>query len=285
MLPGVADSFWIGRCTSPAVVASARIPGSQKFVGQGRKVRVHAARRRMARLVPGRPISRDGQHLPVKLFQNASLPNVKAEMDYFQTSAVYDADGPWPSSVMEESAFSETLLHHIFNPAQRLDGQPRSIPDQIHHFACHCDTFGTPSQDRLILGAAGGPQFSMTLERLKVRLGELAEKGKVSAEEMPLVFLNACGSASVDQRQLGSFVKFFLLNRNRGFIGAQTMIPDLFASEFAKYFYSNLVSRGLTVGEAVLRARRKLAERHRNLLGILYMHYGPAELRLADEVA
>jgi hypothetical protein len=232
-------------------------------------------------LFDGSMIARHENRLPVKLFHNVSLGNAKTEMEFFTTRQDFDVDGPWPVAGLTPEVFLETMQAQIFDPSKRIDGSARPLADQIQHFACHCETFGDADSYRFILAADPGQPMPVTLGKLQNRLTELALNGTRSACEMPLVFLNACGAVAVDPRQLGSFVKFFLQNRNRGFIGAQTMIPDSTASEFSKTFYLGLLLQGMSVGEAVRNARRKLAERHYNLLGILYMHYGPAELRLA----
>lgn len=229
----------------------------------------------------GGMLARPAEGIPIKLFQNLSLKNAEAEMNYFCNTAGFDPDGPWPIGALAPQDFKETLLRQIFDPRARIDGTPRSSPDQIYHFACHCDTFGDQNVHRLILQGDDGKALPMPLKDLRLRLLDLSENRATAPCDMPLIFLNACGAAAVDPRQLGSFVQFFLLNRNRGLIGAQIMIPDEFAVAFAELFYSELVTNGRSVGEAVLLARRKLAERKKNMLGLLYMHYGPSELRLA----
>lgn len=238
-------------------------------------------RRDLGDLYDGGMIARHEARVALKLFQNLSLANAQAEADYFLQRAEFDVDGPWPVDPLAPQAFTNELQRHIFDPWARLDGTVRAAPDQIQHFVCHCDTFGDAHGHRFVLQGADGKSLAMSLGELRVALVELAEMGRHVKCEMPLVFLNACGATAMDPRQLGSFVQFFLQNRNRGVIGAQTMIPDQFAAAFAEMFYSALVFQEMTVGEAVLHARRKLAERKKNMLGLLYMHYGPPELRVA----
>jgi hypothetical protein len=231
-------------------------------------------------LFTGRMISKDDDRLPIKLFQNVSLPHVSEEIDYFRRQPSFDVEGPWPLDTVSDDQFPDILLRQIFDPTRRIDGSPRPLPDQIQHFACHCDTFGASNEHRFILAGDPARQLPMSLSDLRIRMLELSQKGERCKSDMPLIFLNACGAAAVDPRQVGSFVEFFLGNRNRGFIGAQTMIPDAFAHAYAEMFYGSLMTQSMCVGEAVLNARRKLAERKLNILGSLYMHYGPAELCL-----
>ncbi|HME22371.1 MAG TPA: CHAT domain-containing protein [Acetobacteraceae bacterium] len=238
-------------------------------------------RRDCANIFHGGMIVRRPAGVPIKLFQNLSLKNAPAEMEYFCRRPAFDVDGPWPVAPLTPQAFADTLLRQIFDPRARLNGEARDAPDQIHHFACHCDTFGEAVSHRFTLQGPDGAKLSMPLSSLRLKLVERSENRELVDCDMPLVFLNACGATAVDPRQLGSFVQFFLLNRNRGLIGPQIMIPDQFARAFVEMFYSALVFQELPVGVAVLQARRKLAERKKNMLGLLYMHYGPSELCLA----
>lgn len=219
--------------------------------------------------------------MPVKLFQNLSLTNVRGEMDYFAKRPQFEVDGPWPVSGETLESFRTTLLAQIFDPRNRLDGSARTAPDQIQHFACHCDTFGDAQAHRFLLQGEDGIKFAMPLTGLRKELLERSQRRELADCDKPLVFLNGCGATAVDSRQLGSFAQFFLVNRNRGLVGSQIMIPDEFAVAFAEMFYSALIFERRPVGEAVLSARRKLAERRKNVLGLLYMHYGPTDLRLA----
>lgn len=231
--------------------------------------------------LPSAVLARSARGVPVKLFQNLSLVNAKAEMDYFRSNASFDPDEPWPEEALTAEAFSATLLRHVFDPRMLMDGSRRDVPDQIHHFACHCDTFGSATGHNLMLEGPDGRAMTMQLTTLRSKFVEIARNRERVDCDMPLVFLNACGATAVDPLQIGSFVKFFLDNLNRGLIGAQIMIPSQFAAAFSEMFYTELAFNGLTVGEAMLRARRKLAERKKNPLGVLYMHYGQSALRVA----
>ncbi len=228
-----------------------------------------------------RSLARPATGIPVKLFQNLSLANAKNEMGYFQQRSQFDVDGPWPVDGLTQGTFESTMLSQIFEPRQRIDGSARDEPDQIHHLACHCDTFGDAQTHRFVLQGEDGQSFGMSLGALQNEFLQLAQLGEHVPCDKPLVFLNGCGATSVDPRQLGSFAHFFLINGNRGLIGSQIMIPDAFAAAFSERFYSSLVFNGLSVGEAVLSARRKLAEQEKNVLGLLYTHYGPTELQVA----
>jgi hypothetical protein len=78
-----------------------------------------------------------------------------------------------------------------------------------------------------------------------------------------------------------SFPRFFLQdNRNRGFIGTETNVPDAFAANFSRYFYSGLLN-GLNLGEAIYEAKWAMLK-NCNPLGILYTNYADPELRVSS---
>jgi hypothetical protein len=104
-------------------------------------------------LFTGGMLGQNDKKLPVKLFQNVSLSNMRKEMEYFEQGKEFEVDGPWPLDDVVEDRFSEVLLEQIFDPTRRIDGSPRPLADQIQHFACHCDTFG----DRLARPAGFEP--------------------------------------------------------------------------------------------------------------------------------
>lgn len=267
-----------GRSLSPSVGEDETVLGQSldRFLGFAAVVRRDRGDIRGAPALTNPPTG-----IPIKLFQNLSLTNAKGEMEYFAQRPQFEVDGPWPVSGETPETFKAKLLAQLFDPRNRLDGSTRTEPDQIHHFACHCDTFGDAHAHRFVLQGEDGVKLPMPLTGLRKELLERSQRRELPDCEKPLVFLNGCGATAVDPRQLGSFAQFFLINRNRGLIGAQIMIPDEFAAAFAEMFYSALVFERRPVGEAVLSARRRLAERRKNVLGLLYMHYGPTDLQLA----
>jgi hypothetical protein len=225
-------------------------------------------------------IERTSGCLPIKFFQNASLPGVEAEGAFLCGRRDLDVDGPWPiESAADGPAF---VAGHIADPALRLSGDPRAPVDQIQHFSCHCDTATGVKSHFFSLQAQGGDKIDIDLLNLATDVAYYLGDRRIECE-MPLIFFNNCGGASVDPRQIGSFVKFFAVNnRNRGFIGTQTRIPDKLAKAFSELFYVNLLRERMRVGAAVTAARRTLALRYSNPLSILYIHYGPAALAIGS---
>jgi CHAT domain len=233
--------------------------------------------------VPSSEPLRRTRGLPIKLFQHTRLAHVPTEMEFFTTRPEkFDYEGPWPDQMTEQQNMAvRTIAEHLAYPQRRFNGSDRNLPDQIQHFACHCDTFAPHQNDH---------SFSLYAEdagELEITLGELLSEQLLIADNpnapprciMPLVFFNACGTAVFELRGAASFVKFFMQNGNRGFIGTQTPIPDAFAGTFCEIFYANLL-RGAEVGSALLEARKNMSKRYRNPLGILYVYYGPPGLRV-----
>jgi len=97
--------------------------------------------------------------------------------------------------------------------------------------------------------------------------------------QMPLVFLNACGTSVMDPFSAASWLKPFAKNRNRGFIGPMANVPDRFAARFSRSFYTELFS-GRTAGEALHAAKWNLLLYYSIPLGILYGLYAEAGLRV-----
>jgi hypothetical protein len=63
-------------------------------------------------------------------------------------------------------------------------------------------------------------------------------------------------------------------------VGTEASVPDLFAAEFSKLFYSVLI-KGKSVGESVYFARREFLKYNNNPLGILYTVYVDPDLRVS----
>lgn len=220
--------------------------------------------------------------LPIKVFWNSTLGSAASEVKFFESrKETFDVEGPWPTADSFNADRTGVVERQIIFPSFRLDGSSRSPPDQVQHFVCHCDTLGPSLDYTFTLGLdTKQQQHAVSLANLKDWQIDAASKGELENCDMPLIFLNACGSAAIDPQQVGSFVRFFLHNKNRGFIGTMTLVPDTFALKFAELFYTGLARDRATVGEAIYHTRRKLVKVYRNPLGILYMHFGRSELRL-----
>lgn len=209
--------------------------------------------------------------LPVRFFRHAGLPGARKERDFFERSDWIVLRGPWPEHSLSSNDFLTTLAGQLWDEIAQPDQ-----PDQIHHFACHCNTEGIDSLDHSLF-LANMQEFGLIAERrapirrLKGEFGSYPPRAAPTVR--PLVFLNACGSTKMTPNGITSFPEMFLFNvGNRGVIGTETRIPDQFAAEFSEQFYLNLV-RGATLGMAIFNARWTLLKRRNNPLGLLYSVY------------
>ena len=162
-----------------------------------------------------------------------------------------------------------------------LDGKRREdIPFQIQHFACHCDT-GVSKSEQYAMLLGRKPGFKITLGEIDDGLYRRAADHGAFDDPRPLIFLNACASSKIDARRFGSFPRTFLANNFRG-VGTHADVSDDVAALFATLAYDELLA-GRRLGKALVRARRNLMTRHGNPLGALYVLYGDAMLKIDDD--
>ncbi len=120
----------------------------------------------------------------------------------------------------------------------------------------------------------------------------LAQKIRRLLEGRPLVFLNACESASIAneeepqrvqnylQKPAEGLASAFIYGGALGCVGSLWPIYDKPAADFAINFYNNLLS-GYMIGDAVRLARRKIKDDHRDeITWAAYVLYGDPTLHL-----
>lgn len=181
-----------------------------------------------------------------------------------------DLDGPWPRPELDSSDVVEKLLDALYDPMTRLNGKRRdSGPVQIQHFACHGDTTLIPESE-----------YSLILGTIKTGFA-LRRRDDDTKTPRPLIIANACGTAGVHARSEGSFQSWFLNNRHRGFVGTKTNVPNDAAVHFAVRLYEELLARR-PIGEAIVRARRRLLAERGNPYGLFYVLYGDPGLAITD---
>jgi hypothetical protein len=149
---------------------------------------------------------------------------------------------------------------------------------QLLYFFCHASS-GRPGQ-------WGGPMSSeLTLTgNSRVALGDLyvdASPRRPFAGN-PLVILNACESAALYPSFYEGFIPYLVAKGARGVVGTEADTPAVLAAAWAERFFDRLLA-GQPIGQALLAVRRELAERHNNVLGLLYALYcdGDTALRPA----
>ncbi|MEO8367128.1 MAG: CHAT domain-containing protein, partial [Pseudoxanthomonas sp.] len=147
--------------------------------------------------------------------------------------------------------------------------------DQILYLFCHATTVG--------LGGVGGPNgSSLTLSNDKaVTLADLnlmaATDRKLKGN--PLVFINACESGELSPMFYNGFVPYFMSKGARGVIGTECKMPALFAAEWARLFFDELLA-GKPLGQTFLDLRRRFVIDHGNPLGLLYGLHSNADVQL-----
>lgn len=218
--------------------------------------------------------------LPVKLFHYASLGGAKEEKEFFTSKNEWiELEGPWPDKVYQDpELFLNNVADHLLKPDLAFSGDIRPFSDQVLHFACHCDTTATESNDYSItLGAEEGGTHKLTMGKLRGRIAEIIEN---KDELMPLVIFNACGSSTINPAGVTSLPRLFLDTiGNCGFIGTETRIPDEFAAPFSGLFYTALLT-GESLGRAIYIARWDMLLRYNNPMGILYTVYADPEIHV-----
>ncbi len=139
---------------------------------------------------------------------------------------------------------------------------------QLLYFYCHASSYR--------LGEGGGPMSSgLTLSR-----GDLIVLSDLYIEASPrrplpgnpLVILNACESAALSPSFYEGFLPYLLAKGARGVVGTETDTPAVFAAAWAERFFDRLLA-GEPIGSAMFGVRREFAEKHHNVLGLLYAMY------------
>ena len=219
----------------------------------------------------------DGR-LPIRYLYFEGLEGAKEELSWLTTSAAHRVhiEGPYPC----DEPLPASLAEQIFDPGLGLAGERRAVPDQVQHFACHCYTGAVRELDNEIELRGNGTDVHVTLGSLGVDLGDLADRLPRFAGDLPLVFMNACGSARLRATSAFSFPRFFLDHGNRGFIGTEVDMPDEVAAAFSMAFYERFLLYGRPLGRSVLDARTYLLQQYGNPLGLAYTAYADPEIHV-----
>lgn len=152
--------------------------------------------------------------------------------------------------------------------------------ERLLYFYCHASSVRP--------GAWGGPMNSelwLTGDS-QVALGDLYADAspRLPFPGNPLVILNACESAALCSSFYEGFLPYLIAKGARGVIGTEADTPAIFAAAWAERFFDRLLA-GQPAGAAVLAVRREFAERHRNVLGLLYALYCDGDTALRPGLA
>jgi hypothetical protein len=219
-------------------------------------------------------VLRNADGLPVAVFWDASLSGARTEAAFFKDLGPKVRARPkWPPGELAKGQATDALAMQLLQPAIEDE-----IVDQIHHFACHCEVSDEASGDwNLKLAAPDQIPTDISMKDLNAVIYEWRAKRR-PAKGLPIIYMNACGSATVRPDSTVSFAKLFLLdNHNRGFIGTETDVPDKFAAEFSQIFYRRLLC-GDQLGRALHEAKWVMLEEYGNPLGALYTLYAEPEI-------
>ena len=225
-----------------------------------------------------------GNQLPVRYLYYEGLRGAKEELTWFTTSAAryVQLEGPYPGAVRDAPGLAE----QIFDPSLLLAGGRRTVPDQIQHFACHCYTTAEDPFDNEIELSGNGTSTVATIRDLMADLDRLLDDvGGAPADDMPLIFMNACGASRLRAATTASFPRLFLDNGNRGFIGAEIEMPDEAAAAFSKALYQKFLLHRQPLGSSVLYARNHLLYEYCNPLGISYTTYADPQIHISPASA
>jgi hypothetical protein len=225
--------------------------------------------------------------LPLVFFYDATLDAARLEAETLSQFAPKLAlTGPWPDRNL---AADEDIVKAFVRHLMRAEAKDRSIA-QIQHFACHCDTRSDDVREHALrLAALNGSPTDVSIaqigrERTAMATdAAFADTAGVSDDPppLPLIFLNACSTSTIDFRAAASFPELFLSAGKRGFIGTETDIPDAFAARFSARFYDELLLGGRSVGRALNEAKWRMVNERQNPLGILYTMYADPDLHVS----
>lgn len=224
-------------------------------------------------------------------------------------------ENEWPQIeklVRATSAGRFNLLSHSGKLMQVQDGE--TLLDYLDHashnmlhFACHCTQLDDNS-DTLIISMLNTETETDETAPQVIQLETFSFLDKPSRfSRSPLVFLNACNTSGEggEAHKVLNLPKVFVDRGAAAVIATVCPVPDLFAAEFAKVFYTYFLRgkeeidpetgkvkidpktgqqyyKKLTIGEALHFTRRDFLEIHHNPLGLAYGLYSSAFYQLAQ---
>jgi hypothetical protein len=233
--------------------------------------------RRTPTPVPPQATLDASQGLGVRFFYHAGFPGAQAELGFLRAHAAnIRLRGPYPR---QREPAGPSIGQQLRDPTIDDRGNPTGLADHIVHFSCHCETLGLIADEFAFhLADEDGVPTKVSVRQL---LNEIVMASSLDTHDvqLPVVFINACDSATLDPRCGTGLLTPFAKNGNLALIGTVASVPDELAASFSHRFYAGLLA-GHTFGAAVFEARRHLLLQYANPLAILYCLYGNANVRV-----
>lgn len=161
--------------------------------------------------------------------------------------------------------------------SQLTDGlSAKSFDQQVLYFLCHAEGAGptvAPSLQQPLLELTDG-----TINAVDIRTS-IHNRFEPSP---PLIFINACrgGQLGTLVRHNFTFATEFLEQGAACVVGPQIEVPAVFAGEFGKRFFEQLIARTdppPKVGNILRDLTREMWDQHRNPFGLVYSLYAGAD--------
>jgi hypothetical protein len=182
---------------------------------------------------------------------------------------------------MQERDRHVRALLDLFDPARSRVAETRQdaikalrdITAHIVYFYCHGGTQGDARVPYIQVGPMTDPPIGRdTLRNSKIRW----------PSPRPLVFINGCHTTDLEPDRAIDLVSGFVETAGAsGVIGTEITVFEPLATAFAERFMEAFLRDGHPVGEAVRRARLHLLQKGLNPLGLVYVPFAVASLKLS----
>lgn len=155
--------------------------------------------------------------------------------------------------------------------------RPTTRPTTVLYLYCRCEV---GDGEQVVLRFGSGTGAGDVLQRFDLPIAPL--------EDRPLVFANACKTASNDPYISNELERGFVVDRGaRAYIGTEVYVPITLASRLAAVFFHFFGraadSEPIAAGEALAQTRLFLWTNFRNIGGLFYSYINEYDLYLADE--
>lgn len=163
------------------------------------------------------------------------------------------------------------------SPQQRdleLTELKRFLAQELHviHFACHAYERDPIDLSYLFVSE----DFALSMIDCSTSNLEMVHN--------PFIFLNACLTGLVNPLYTSSWAGKFWELGARGVLATDFSVPDWFGAAFSVVLYQYLLY-GLSIGEALIKARRQFWTEQHNPLGLAYALYSSPSIKIVDTTA